>query len=64
MDIKQEIERSFIEINDDNDSDPIEKDLIMKILETFLNNQDLKDDRALTNLIISELENFSKNSDD
>lgn len=67
MDIRKAIDESFSEINEsnnDNNSSLIKKDLIMKIVDTFLSNQDSKDDKALTNLIISELEKLSKVSDD
>ena len=67
MDIKKEIEQSFIEIRDSNDNDTdtlVEKDLIMRLLDIFEDNKNKKDDKALTNLIISELENYSKDSND
>jgi hypothetical protein len=67
LDIRKAIDESFSEINEsnnDNNSSLIKKDLIMKIVDTFLSNQDSKDDKALTNLIISELEKLSKVSDD
>ena len=67
MDIRKAIDESFSEINESINTDNnslIKKDLIMKIVDTFLNNQDSKDDKALTNLIISKLEKLSEVSDD
>lgn len=67
MDIRQAIDESFSEINESINTDNnslIKKELIMKIVDTFLSNQDSKDDKALTNLIISELEKLSEVSDD
>ena len=67
MDIRKAIDESFSEINESINTDNnslIKKELIMKIVDTFLSNQDSKDDKALTNLIISELEKLSEVSDD
>jgi hypothetical protein len=67
LDIRKAIDESFSEINESINTDNnslIKKDLIMKIVDTFLSNQDSKDDKALTNLIISELEKLSEVSDD
>ena len=67
MDIRKAIDESFSEINESINTDNnslIKKDLIMKIVDTFLSNQDSKDDKALTNLIISKLEKLSEVSDD
>ena len=57
MDLKSEIKKSFSEIIDllDKGSDHIDEDVLIKIVDIFEKNID-KNEKALANLIITELE--------
>ena len=57
MDLKSEIKKSFSEIIDllDKGADHIDEDVLIKIVDIFEKNID-KNEKALANLIITELE--------
>ena len=66
MDIKKEINESFSQIADKISSDAdnqIDKNLILNIIDVFEKNIDKKE-KALANLIISEIEKYSEDLND